>query len=117
MRMETTSYVNFADLLLRPKRPRIQSDYFPYFILDDYVSAPLYQRLLEEFPVREEMLSSYQHGKRMINNRQLAEHDQEEAFFRNRPAWRQITEILGSQAFVDDLESMLRPYILPEMAG
>lgn len=102
---------DFSDLRISAKKPAINESHFPFFILDDFVSADMYAQLLAEFPTHEEMGTAYQHGKVFVNNRQLEDENRKDTFFADKPAWRSLVNVLGSQAFAHDLECVLRPHL------
>lgn len=83
---------------------------FPFFSMPNFVSPELYAKLIEEFPTEADMPKKVQNGKFFINCRDLTGH--EDAFFRNRPHWAAVVEGLRSQAFLDDLSSLLRSSFL-----
>lgn len=101
-----------SDLLLQSKNPPMQTEHFPFFVLDDFVRPEVYTRLVEEFPKQSEMRSKIVNGKRFVNNRQLDEEDSKEDFFADKPTWKAVIDILGSQVFTDDLSGLLRPHML-----
>ncbi|MEQ8443924.1 MAG: 2OG-Fe(II) oxygenase [Alphaproteobacteria bacterium] len=110
--MTTDVTVSPEDLLLRPKKPEVQTEHFPFFVLDDFVGPELYARLVEEFPRPDEMRAKIENGKRLVNNRQLDDDGSKDAFFADKPTWKAVIDILGSELFVGDLEALLRPHLV-----
>jgi Rps23 Pro-64 3,4-dihydroxylase Tpa1-like proline 4-hydroxylase len=102
--------VSLDEVLLSKRNPNIQSEHFPYFELDEFVPAWLYDKLEAEFPLLDAGTNQYAHGKVFINSRNIQEYRDE--FFAERPYWRRVIEILESQEFVSDVERTLRPYLL-----
>ena len=102
--------VSLDNVLLSKKNPYIQSEHFPYFELDEFVPAWLYEKLETEFPTFDAVTNRYAHGKLFINSRNIEEHRGE--FFADRPYWKRLIEVLESQDFISDVERMLRPYLL-----
>jgi hypothetical protein len=100
------------DVLLSPKRPSMRTEHFPFFVLDDFVDKDLYDRLVAEFPRYDEMRSKIVNGKRFVNNRQLDDENGKDAFFADKPTWKAVIDILGSQEFVSDLEGLVRPHMI-----
>lgn len=110
--MSSPLSVSTDQLLLSKKNPPLKTENFPYFILDDFAPPEIFQKLMEEFPSIDEMDSTYAHGKKFINNRALTDSGKLDEFLSNKPTWRAVIDILGSQAFADDLSSMIRPHTL-----
>lgn len=106
----TYNDVSLDDVLLSKKCPDIQSEYFPFFVLDEFVPTWLYNKLEAEFPTLDTVINQYTHGKLFINSRNI-ENSREE-FFSERPHWRMLVEILESQEFISDVEKMLRPHLM-----
>lgn len=102
--------IDLAALSISSKNPALQTQHFPFFILDNYVDQTLYQKLCDEFPSSEE-LSHSSSGRYFINNRHLEDAGLMEAFLEDRPTWRHVLEILSSQEFMDDFYAYLRPHL------
>ena len=103
-----------SDLLISPKKPDITYDPFPYFYIDDYLPKDLYAALHEEFPSM-----TFFDGRNNVDRanrlRKMALNPRGERyaeFLASSPSWTKVIDALRSDAFLKDVEGLLRPALV-----
>lgn len=97
-------------LLLSSRVRQTAHQPFFHFVVEEYLPPSTYDTLLATFPTDADFVGqadASKHGnKRILSTSHQP--DLFRAFLERRPAWREVVDVLGSEAFITDLYRLVR---------
>ncbi|HEY4215999.1 MAG TPA: hypothetical protein VGM67_02615 [Gemmatimonadaceae bacterium] len=98
------------NLLLSRRLEKVEHSPFTYFMIDDYLPAPVFRQLMDEFPG-----ADYMSGETHGNKRYFSPDASPDTYarFRNaHPLWAQLADFFDSEEFMKDINGVFRRDLL-----
>jgi hypothetical protein len=95
--------IETSDVLLSKKNPSVTTHPFPYFQIKNFLPDDFYRQLLAEYP------STSMFNNRLLEGKRVMSAEAQDQVVMASPAWSSLIEHMGSQEFLDDMFSVLRP--------